>query len=319
MKNKLCLILAILLLLSLAITGCTTKPEEKSDGKITVVTTIYPIYSWILELSKDISEIEVSYLTNKGQDMHSFNPSVSDIANISSCDLFVYIGGTSDAWVENTLKDATCETISLMYTEGMLKKYEEFKQGMEVEEDTGDYEWDEHIYLSLDNSVAGVTAISSSLKKIALEKGLDIEEKITANTTEYSRKAIILKENYSSKFAALEDKTLLFGDRFPFLYLTGEFDLGYFAPFNGCSSDSEASFETIAFLKQIAEAFSKKNIFIIEGSSTKTADTIMSDIEGYEVISLNSMQQVTQKDGESTSYLEIMEKNLELIYKSLEK
>ena len=144
-------LLACVLLLA-ALAGCGTKAQK--DGKLHIIATIFPVYEWVQNITKGVDTVEVSLLLDKGVDMHSFQPTTKDIVGISDCDVFVYVGGESDEWVEDVLRDAHNKsrlTVNLMDAMGDAAKVEEAVEGMEAEE-SDEKEYDEHIWLSLKNA-----------------------------------------------------------------------------------------------------------------------------------------------------------------------
>lgn len=330
MRRPIRLILCAALLLTLALlAGCEGpgagagdggKEKEKDAQSLQVVTTIFPVYDWTRSVLGD-EEADVTMLLKSGVDLHSFQPSAADIQTMSSCDVFIYVGGESDDWVEDALKESVNEdmvAVDLMEALGSGVKEEESVEGMEAgrDEEEGETEYDEHIWLSLRNAETCVDAITGAL----CEADPGNEGSYRANAEAYKERLAALDGAYEDAVAKAGTKTLLFGDRFPFRYMTDDYGLEYFAAFKGCSAETEASFETIRFLAGKLDELSLPAVVTIEGSDGKIAETIVKagGDEDLAILKLDSMQSVTSKDIEAgTTYIDIMEKNLEVLKQAL--
>ena len=324
MKRLLCFIIVILVLMT---SFCSCSPEKKTEStRISIVTTIFPEYDFVMQiLGEKKDNFDVTMLLDSGVDLHSFQPTVDDMVKISDCDLFVYIGGESDEWVEDTLKNSNNKnqiSLNLMDTLKGILKEEETAEGMqeekeENEEEENGTEYDEHIWLSLKNAVRICEALKEKI--VLLDgKNKDIYEN---NTDEYIEKLNTLDKKFEDTVKMAKRKTLLFCDRFPFRYLTDDYNLSYYAAFKGCSAESEASFETVNFLAEKIDELKLPYVLILEGSNKKIANTVINESKNKnaQIISINSMQSITDKELENkTSYIDIMNKNLEALKKALE-
>jgi len=311
----------LIFVLLFAFTACGDAPQV-NDGKLSVVSTIFPEYDWVMNiLGDDASDAEVTMLLDNGVDLHSFQPTADDIITISTCDLFIYVGGESDKWVEDALKEPVNKdmlVINLMDVLGDSVKEEEIVEGMEEEEDEGEEEaeYDEHVWLSIKNAVILVNAIKDALIKL----DGDNSDAYASNAEAYIEKLNALYGQYRAVVDSSTNKTLLFGDRFPFRYMTDDYGLDYYAAFAGCSAESEASFETITFLANKVDELGLKSVLTLEGSDGKIAETVVSTAktEGVSILSMDSMQAVTSKDvSKGASYISIMEKNLQTLSDAL--
>ena len=501
MKKITALLLALMMLAGV-LAGCGKPKDAGKAGKLKVVTTIFPEYDWVRAILGDKAEnAEITMLLDNGVDLHSYQPTADDIVRISDCDLFVYVGGESDGWVENALKNAAnknmkvinllevlgdsvkteetvegmqeddhghghshdeqlteddirdrslsdfagawkslhpyllngdldkfCEhraeededssttkdtylekykaswqcdaekisiegnnitftygdgkTVSAEYTyagyqpklddEGKIRsvryqfettsadapKYVQFndhghepgeaehfhiyfgndgfdalmsgktnpffvKDALSVEDildelmghDHGE-EADEHVWLSLKNAETLVTAIANTLQE------LDSANKDTyaANASSYIEKLYALDGAYQSAVNGAARKTVLFGDRFPFRYLVDDYGLRYYAAFAGCSTETEASFETVSFLAKKVDELGLPCVLTIEGNNHKLAETIVRSTAGkkQKVLTMDSMQSTTSKDvANGATYLSVMEKNLSVLKEAL--
>ena len=292
---------------------------QNGDDKIAVVTTIFPEYDWTMNvLGKGASEAETTLLISSGADLHNFQPTVSDIAKISTCDLFVYVGGESDDWVDDALKNATNENmivINLLETLGEKAKEEEITEGMETEEEESEddqTEYDEHVWLSLKNARIFVNEIASALAKIDEPNSLLYAE----NAAAYNAELSALDKKYEGSIAESNKKTVLFGDRFPFRYLVDDYGLTYYAAFVGCSAETEASFKTIIFLANKVNELGLAAILKIENSDGKIAQTVKENTtaKNQKILTMDSLQSATEKEYENgRTYLKVMENNLAVL------
>ena len=298
--------------------------EDKTDGdKLQIVAAIFPIYDWVQNiLGENPGNAEVTMLLDNGVDLHSYQPSADDIMQISACDIFIYVGGESDKWVEDALKEAVNKdmvVINLLEILGDQVKEEELVDGMEGEEEESEEEepeYDEHVWLSLRNA----RVLTDHIAGVIAEADASNADTYLSNAEAYEEKLASLDEEYQQAVSAAEKDTLLFGDRFPFRYLTDDYGLSYFAAFPGCSAETEASFETIVFLADKVNELSLNSILTIEGTDNKIAETIRESTKSrdQQILTMNSMQSTTLEDAEGgTSYLSIMEDNLEVLKKAL--
>lgn len=325
MKRILSLILACTASLGM-LTGCGSTPlTEKDSGKLKVVTTIFPEYDWVRQILGDkADDADITMLLDNGVDLHSYQPTADDIVKIADCDLFLYVGGESDGWVDDALAGAANKdrkVINLLDVLGAQVKEEETVEGMETEEedaaaDADDPEYDEHVWLSLKNAETLCEAIANALEE------LDEQNKDTyaANLTAYTDQLAALDAAYQTTVDTGKRKTVLFGDRFPFRYLVDDYGLSYYAAFAGCSAESEASFETVSFLAKKVDALSLPCVLTIEGKQHKIAETIVQNTKAKNqlILTMDSMQATTSEDvANGTTYLGVMENNLGVLKQAL--
>lgn len=321
MKKILALLLA-LWIPAAVLSGCAPQDDSAASNKLNIVTTIFPAYDWVREILGDETDrAEITTLLDSGVDLHSYQPTVDDIVKISDCDLFLYVGGESDGWVDDALKNAPNKerkVIRLLDVLGDSAKAEETVEGMQEEEHDHEEEaeYDEHIWLSLKNAQVLVAAISEALQ----ESDPARKDIYAANAAAYVEKLSALDGEYRAAVDSGKYKTLLFGDRFPFRYLADDYGLDYYAAFPGCSAETEASFETVSFLAGKMDALGLPCVLTIESTQHKIAETIVQNTaqKNQQILTMDSMQAVTANDAASgASYLSIMEKNLSVLKKAL--
>ena len=343
------LVCAIFVAALFSLFACGDAPKSKiaKESKLSIVATIYPEYAWAKEiLGSRFNSVKLELLMKNGVDLHSYKPTAQDIAKIASADMVIYVGGESDEWIEKAL-EATPKKgrseINLMKVLGDRVKAEEVIEGMQAEEEhehnnttesaemphneeehehhhhdhDEEVENDEHVWLSLKNAEIIVQKIAAEIAKLDSAHA----SVYTQNVNAYVAKIQSLDNDYRTTVESAARKTVLFGDRFPFRYLVDDYGLKYYAAFVGCSAESEASFETIAFLANKMDSESLPSIFIIENGNEKIAKAVLAaskNSKNAQILILNSMQSVTEKQiDEGADYLSIMKSNLENLKKAL--
>ncbi len=337
MKRNISIFCAVILAV-MALCGCgsssvtaaidseATPLSSAPTSNLSIVTTIFPEYDWVKELlGENPGSAEVTMLLDNGVDLHSYQPTADDILKISTCDLFIYVGGESDEWVEDALKEATNKdmvVLNLLDTLGSDVKEEEIVEGMEAEEEEEEAEgeeepeYDEHVWLSIKNTEKLCEAIKDALISIDSANA----DTYSDNAEGYIADLKALDADYESVVNSKSTNTLLFGDRFPFRYLTDDYGLSYYAAFVGCSAETEASFETITFLAGKVDELSLGSIMTIEGNDHRIAETIRENTKSkdQDILTLDSMQSTTSEDvAGGATYIGIMKDNLEVLKKAL--
>ncbi|MFI3177034.1 MAG: metal ABC transporter substrate-binding protein [Eubacteriales bacterium] len=401
MKKYALLLMGAFMALSFA-TGCsnTAAVEESSTTSevvteveetvaevetLKVVTTIFPEYDWTREiLGENLANTELIMLLDNGVDLHSYQATADDIITIADCDLFIYVGGESDSWVDDALQNATNPdmiVINLMEVLGDSVKVEESVVGMQVTEHDHDEEAttteeehdhdeeattteeehdhdeeattteedhdhdeeattteeehdheeesgivteayehghdDEHVWLSLANAEIICNTIASELT--ALDP--DNAQMYSDNLTTYLSSLQVLDTQYEEAVSQAAGNTILVADRFPYRYLVDDYTIEYYAAFSGCSAETEASFETIAFLATKLDELGLSTVITTESSDNKIADTVIASTinQDQAILSLNSMQAITSQDvAAGVTYLSIMEDNLVVLIEALQ-
>lgn len=324
-KRMIAVLLSLLLLLP-CLSACSREPREE---KLTVVCTVFPLYDWAREIIGDSEGAEAVLLIGNGTDAHSYQPSAEDILRIRRAAVMVYVGGESDAWIEEALKgDAEGErqTVRLYDTEGVtLRQIAEESVASDCDEDCreeghshahGGAETDEHIWLSLGNAAACVRAMTEAL----CAKDEDNAETYRSNAEEYLARLHTVKSSYEAFAKAIQGETLLFADRFPFVYLAEECGMRYVAAFRGCTTEADADPDTVIRLARTVDEQGLRTIFVTESSDGALAEAVRcaTAAKDQHIVALDSLQSVTAADREAgVTYLSVMEKNLEILRQSL--
>ena len=304
--------------------------------KLSIVTTIFPVYDWVREVVGGNDNVEITMLLDSGVDLHSYQPTAQDIMKVATCDVFVYVGGESDEWAEDALAEAVnpeMVVVNLVEAMGEDIKPEEIVEGMEHEHEhdeedhedaDGEYdhehedEVDEHVWLSLRNAQKLVKALAVALGEADPANAGNY----AANADAYAGKLAALDAEYAAARENADFDTVLFGDRFPFRYLVDDYGLNYYAAFSGCSAESEASFETIVFLAGKVDELGLSTVLTIEGDNHRIAETIVGNTQSKnaKVLAMDSLQSTTGEDVKNgATYLGAMEANLEALKQALAK
>lgn len=323
------LCLAVLLAMLCLCTGCgnTTRTDPSEDGVLRVVCTTFPGWEFCRAVTGIQAEnaekdgVEVHIISKQGQDLHGYEPSAADIGLIATADVFVYVGGTSDAWVENALKAAgnqSLVTVSMMDVCPVME--EKVPEGAEDDHDDGDsdgdgdhgteVEYDEHLWTSIRNDRLIVQAIADALAQADPTH----EETYRANAAAYDEQLAELDAAYTDTVAGAARHTLLIADRYPFAYLMRDLGLTCYAAFPGCSSETQASFATQVFLVEKVKELGLPCIFMVDNGQGSVAASI-SQQTGAEVLRLWSGQTLPEDPG--MTYLDMLRENLENLKKAL--
>lgn len=306
-KHLRLLLLPALLLL----TGCAGSAKETADSteneKLSAVATIFPQYDFLRAIGGD--HLDLHMLLSPGAESHSFEPTPGDMITVSECDLFVYVGGDSDAWVETILDSVDTsnkEVVTLMDCVDTVA--EETVEGMETHG-----EQDEHVWTSPKNAMRIVQKLCDALCRLDPENADDYQ----ANTASYLASLTSLDEEFSDVTANASRHTIVFGDRFPFRYFADAYGLDYYAAFPGCSSESEASAKTLSFLIDKINEEQIPVVFHTELSNEKMTDCIC-EATGAKKLLLHSCHNVSKDDFENgATYLSLMEQNVAALKEAL--
>ena len=294
-----------------------------AEDKLSIVCTTFPQYDWVRQiLGTHVDDVELTLLLDNGIDLHNYQPTAADIAKISSSDLFIYVGGESDGWVADVLDAAqnpNLKAISMLAS--VEAKEEEVVEGMQETEDEEESEdepeYDEHVWLSLRNAKTICETITDALCAFDPANAVDY----SANDVIYAEQLSALDVKYQEITNNSARRTILFADRFPFRYLADDYSLTYYAAFVGCSAETEASFETIAFLAQKVDELELPVVLTIEGDNHAIAETVVANTQtkDQKIMVMNSIQSVTMSDiQDGRTYLGIMTDNLDVLKAALQ-
>ncbi|MDR0409359.1 MAG: metal ABC transporter substrate-binding protein [Spirochaetaceae bacterium] len=310
---------ALLICVSAFTFAAGNKEARRSNGKITVTTTIFPLYDFTRAIAGD--KINLGMLLPPGAESHSFEPSPRDIISVQNSDVFIYIGGESEAWVDRILDSMdTSKTKIIKLMDDVDIVEEEIVEGMQEEDEDEDdggeveIEYDEHIWTSPKNAVRMVNAISAGL----CEKDSANAPYYRENAEFYTAELNKLDAEFQAIVNDAKRKTLVFGDRFPFRYFADAYGLSYFAAFPGCSTETEPSAATVAFLIDKIKAENIPVVFHIELSNERMADVIAEET-GAKKRLFHAAHNISKRDFDrGATYLEIMTDNLDALREALQ-
>lgn len=309
--------LLIMVFIAMMFAGCGSLDND--NGKIKIVCTTFSAYDWVTEIIQGsyYENFEVTLLGGNG-DLHSYQPTAQDIALIQKCDLFIYVGGVSDGWTKDVLKNSNVKTLRLFdVLEGSLLcgDHGHGEHNHKIEE------YDEHIWLSLRMASVSVDAIFEKVIELVDENNSGELVEYSKNKEYYKWRLEELDKEYRRVVEQSENKTIVFADRFPFLYLTEEYGIDAVAAFPGCSADSNATFEVVAHLAETVDRLDKKTVLVLEKSKQSVANTVIQSTKSKnaKIEVMNSCQTIGQAEvSQGVDYLDIMEKNLDALKQALE-
>lgn len=297
--------------LLLALTVCALGTAHAEEEKRSIVCTSFPCYDIARAVAGDRAEIQL--LIKPGAEVHSFEPTPSDILSLAECDLFAYVGGESDAWVTDILS-------SFGSSAPQTLRFFDCVEGVEAEHDHGaedehhdEHEYDEHIWTSPVNACAMVNSMADALCEIDPESEALYRENASTYISEIEELDVQIREVVTN--AARRE--LIFADRFPLLYFAREYGLDWCAAFPSCSSESEPSAKTIAALIDRVVSDGIPVIYVLELSNGRTAQAISAET-GAQVRTFYSMQNVTESDfAAGETYVSLMQRNIAALQEGL--
>ncbi len=316
--SKICILFCFVLLLS----SCGRTVEKRAEG-ISVVTTVFPQYDIVREVTRG-TDTSLTMLIAPGAEPHSYDPSPADMIAAAECDLFIAIGGESEAWTYKIISSAEVsedKMITLMDTVPLLENESghgdsEHSHAHIHEDSDHDHVHDEHIWTSPKNVILMTETVTDRLCSIDPENE-DVYRK-NAETYIGRLKALDAELACLANSAVEQKKVLVFGDRFPFLYFAREYGFKYTSPFRGCSAHTEASLSEIAMAVEKAREHNAGVIFSVDFSNEKLASVIAEEA-GASVARLYSCHTLSADDFEKgLGYIDLMTKNLESIRKAVE-
>jgi zinc transport system substrate-binding protein len=308
----------LLILITAAVTlfgisGCKPKNAARdANGKINVTVTVFPAYDFVRAVAKD--KVNLKLLLPPGAESHSFEPSPRDIITVQNSDIFIYIGGESDAWVGRILESMNTDNMEILaMLETVEAVEEEIVEGMEEEGEDEEAAYDEHVWTSPINAMLIVNAIT----KLLCEADPANADFYLENSIDYINKLAELDNAFREVIIGAKRNTIIFADRFPFRYFTDAYGLKYYAAFPGCSTETEPSAATVAFLINKIKAEKIPVVFHLELSNERMADAI-SGGTGAKKLLLHACHNVSKRDfNAGLGYLDFMRKNVENLREAL--
>lgn len=334
-----------LLLTALLLTGCGQnhiKTESEREDALDIVVTVFPAYDFTRAVAGELAN--VTLLLPPGAESHSYEPTPADILAVQNCDLFLYLGGESDTWVEtilsavelqgSTMRMIDCvELLGEAHVEGMQMQpghdHDHDHDEQDCDDDSHAHEepyddaehdheehqlgvvtgLDEHVWTSPKNAAEITRHIGERLAELDSAHA----EAYLQNAEAYAAEIDALHEAFRTFFDGVQSKTIIFGDRFPLQYFAEEYDLDYYAAFPGCSTQTEPSAASIAFLTDKVRAENISHVMYIEFSNHLVADSI-AEACGKETALFHTCHNVSRSEIEAgETYVSLMTRNLETL------
>ena len=287
--------------------GCAA---EEEDGRLSIVVTSFPPYDFARAIAGDTARITM--LTDPGTETHTYDPTPKDIRTIRNCDIFIYGGGESDTWMDDVLASLDTDAMTVIAMTELVELLEEETQAEMTADPSHEHEaehsvYDEHVWTSPANAARITEAICEAVCTADSENA----ETYRANAAAYIAEIEALSADFSAMIAEAEHKTVIFADRFPFLYFVREFGLSYYAAFPGCADKTEPGAQTIAFLIEKVKTEQIPAVFYTEFSNQKLADSIC-EATGAQKLLFHSCHNVSKSDFDAgVTYVSLMRRNLE--------
>ena len=307
---------AIMIFSIIGLTGCT---KNNKNDKLNIISTNYSGYDFARAITKDNDNVEVKMLLKPGEESHDFEPTPQDIKDIKNSDIFIYVGGDSDDWIEDILDNIDINKTKLIKLMDLVKiAQEEHIEGMEDHEEDEDeeedeVEYDEHVWTSPINAIT----ITNKLKDEVIKIDTNNKELYEKNTSNYVNELTNIDNEIKEIVKNGKRKEIIFGDRFPLRYFVDEYGLSYYAAFPGCSEQTEASAKTLSFLIDKVKTDNIPVVFHIEFSSGKIAAAIAKET-GAKVLEFKTAHNISNEDFDAgVTYVDIMKDNKKVLEEAL--
>ena len=315
--------LTVLMIVLALLTGCTAPIEDPPEGRPQVVAAIFPAYDFARAAAGDCADVEL--LLPPGAESHSYEPTPADILKVQRCDLFLYLGGESDTWVDTILSAIDMEGTAMRMVDCVELLEEQTVEGMQAapgheheEHEHGPGEvvgMDEHVWTDPENAAIITEAVGEALAAIDPSNA----DAYRASASTYAADLRALDADFSNLFQSLPDRTMVFGDRFPLRYFAEAYDIDYYAAFPGCGTQTEPSAATIAFLTKKVQTEQLPAVWYIEFSNHLVADSI-AEATGTQSLQFHTCHNVSKTDlTAGATYLTLMRQNLQTLTRVLKR
>lgn len=319
-------VLLVVTVLFCSVTGCTVLGREPAyqNARVHIVTTVFPPYDFARNITSDMEDIYIQQLLRPGMESHTYDPTPADILAVQHCDLFIYTGGESDAWVDTLLEAADnsgmqvlrmmdcVETLEEESVEGMSAGHSHAHHEDEAEhahEDHDEIEYDEHVW----TAPSCAEKITEAITDVLCEMDAPSAGLYRQNCQQYIEQLTALDAYFDEIVHSGARSTVVFGDRFPMRYLCDAYGLSYRAAFPGCAEESEPSAATMIYLIEKVKSEQIPVIFTIEMSNGKIAAAIAEET-GAEISVMHSCHNRTAKEAaEDATYLSLMYQNADAL------
>lgn len=314
-KIIICAIIVIIALVAVAF-AFGENGNKADDGKLNIVTTTFSSYDFTRQIVGD--KAKITYLLGPGVDAHSYEPSAADLVKIQNADVFIYIGGEMEKWIDKVFDSDTLDTskTTIIRVTDTVSTIEEVEVdgAEEEEEEEMDGSFDEHIWTSPANAIKMMNYLNEKFAELDPEN----KETYQGNTDAYVAKIKAVQEKIQEIVDNKKRDRLVFGDKMPMQYFLNEYGLTASAAFSGCSTETEPSAKTITYLVNKVKEENIPAILYIELSTGKTAKSI-ADETGAAAMQIQTLHNISKEDFENgETYVSSMEKNYDVLIKALQ-
>ena len=319
MKRRLLTILLSYVILILCVIGIIvvfSNDIESDSDKIQVTVTLFPEYDFVTKIGGD--NVEVKLLLNSGVDIHSYEPSVKDMKNISDSDIFIYTCESTESWAESIVSGLddvvivkAAEGIELINLDEFADEYNVlFDETHEHDEDAEDYEYDGHVWLDPQNAIIMIDNICEALCEYDPENS----EYYIQNAEDYKNEIEDLDEEIEEKVASLDNNVLVFGGEFAYSYFIKRYDLQYVSVYSSCGEEAEPS---VSEVKEVIDYINQNDIerIFYEELSEGTVAKMISEETNAESVVFYTLHNVSTEEIENgEDYVSYMRRNLEALF-----
>ncbi|MBI5413048.1 zinc ABC transporter substrate-binding protein [Candidatus Peregrinibacteria bacterium] len=268
------------------------------NGKISVVTTLFPLYDFARNIGGD--KISATLLLPPGVEAHVFEPKPSDVVRINQSDLFVYTGKFMEPWAEDIVRGISGKEVKIV----------DSSAGVDLINERGGT--DPHIWLGFENAMV----MADNILKAILEEDPANARYYRKNTDDYKNKLAGLDNDYKKALLKCQDREIVYGGHYAFGYLARRYGLKYEAAY-GISPDSEPSAKDLAGLIEQIKKEKIQYVFYEELVSPKLAETLAQET-GAQLLLLNPAHNITRGEYDNgATFISIMENNLKNLSKGL--
>ena len=304
-----------------------SKTNLEQDSKIKIVSSNFASYDFLKAIIGDNKDVELTFLLGPGKDAHSYDPTAQDLIKIQNADLFVYIGGEMEKWsekvlesIENNEKKVICiaddiDTIEEKEVDG-AEEDEEHEHEHDEEHEHEEGAFDEHIWTSPSNAIKMVESLEKAMEEIDSENA----DKYKRNSEKYIAEIKDIDKQIQNIVDNKKRDRLVFGDKMPMQYFIDYYKLKVSAAFNGCSTETEPSASTIAYLENIAKEENIPVILYVELNPGKVAKTIATEVgNGCDAMQIQALHNVSLDDFENgETWVSLMRRNIDVLKKALQ-
>ena len=316
--KKIVLILILILIIagiSFLIFNTSTK-NKNEEGKIQIISTNFASYDFLRAIIGDNPNINLTFLLGPGKDAHSYDPTAGDLIKIQNSDLFVYIGGESEKWISKVLESLdSSKTKKICIADSVDKIQEQEIDGAEEEhEEEEEGAFDDHIWTSPSNAIKMVEELEKAMEKI----DRDNSSKYKENAERYIDEIKNVDEKIQEIVDKKERDRLIFADRMPMQYFMNYYNLNVTAAFSGCSTETEPSAKTIAYLQNKIKEEKIPVVLYIELNDGRVAKIIASEAE-IKAMQIQTLHNVSLDDfNNGETWVSLMSRNLEVLKEALQ-